>query len=147
MKRKYRVCLTADERDQVEAIIRTGHVAARVQTHARSLLKTDQGQRGPAWADETIAEACEVSSQTVHRVRRAFAAEGLDAALYRKKSGVVRRKLDGRQEAQLVSLACSSPPDGHERWTLRLLAERLVELNVVDTIARDTVRLTLKKMN
>lgn len=147
MGKKYVVRLTSDEREQLNNLIRKGQAAARAQAHARILLKADHSAQGPAWDDEVIAEACEVSVQTVQRVRRAFVTNGLDAAVQRKKSGVSRRKLDGAQEAQLVAIACSTPPEGHERWTLSLLADRLVELKVVDSIARDTVRLTLKKTN
>ena len=145
MPKKHHVRLTTDERHQLESFIRTGHAPARTQTHARILLKADGGPAGPAWSDEAIAAACEVSRPTVERVRRLFATRGLAAALHRKRpaSPSPRRKLDGVQEAKLVAITCSPPPDGHERWTLALLADRLVELRVVDSIARDTVRLAL----
>jgi transposase len=145
--KKYVVRLTSDERNQLDSLIRKGQASARDQAHARILLKADHGPQGPAWVDETIAEACEVSVQTVQRIRRACVTNGLDAAIHRKKSGISRRKLDGAQEAQLVAIACSTPPEGRDHWTLSLLADRLVELKVVDSIARDTVRLTLKKTN
>jgi transposase len=147
MNEKYSVQLTTEQRAQLEDVIRTGHRAARTQAHARILLKADTSEQGSERSDETIAEACEVSARTVQRIRRIFVTKGLDAAIHRKKSSVSRRKLDGAQEAQLVVLACSPPPEGHDRWTLSLLADRLVELKVVDAIARDTVRLTLKKTN
>ena len=149
MQKKYRVQLTLEQRAQLEALIRTGRAPARTQTHARILLKADGAAGGPAWTEDAILRACEVSRPTVERVRRAFVTRGLEAALHRRRpqGPSPRRKLDGRQEAQLIALTCSSPPEGHERWTLALLAERLVALQVVDSIARDTIRVTLKKMN
>jgi transposase len=148
MPKKHVVCLTAIERQQLEALIRTGNAPASTQTHARILLKADCSLDGPAWIDEAIADACQVSRPTVERVRRAFATKGLDAALYRKRwSGPSRRKLDGAGEAQLVAVACGDPPDGAGRWPVVLLADKLVAHGVVDTIAPDTVRLVLKKTN
>jgi transposase len=143
---KHLVTLTAEEREQLTNLIRTGTTSAQVQSHARILLKADRGPGGPACDDATIVEAVEVSRPTVQRVRKAFATRGLEAALQRKPwNGPSRRKLDGAQEAQLAALACSPPPEGHQRWSLALLADKLVELKVVDSIARDTVRLALKK--
>ena len=148
MNKKNRVQLTAEQRHRLEAVIRTGTAPARAQTHARILLKADCADGGPAWNDDTIASACEVSRPTVERVRRAFVKQGFDGALQRKRpERPPRRKLDGAQEAQLVALTCSAAPEGAERWTLALLADKLVELKVVDSIARETVRTTLKKMN
>lgn len=148
MHKKHHVQLTSEQREHLESLLRTGSAAARTYTHARILLKADRGDHGLAWSDRAIAEACDVSRPTVERVRRTFATQGLTAALYRKRpTGVSRRKLDGKQEAHLIALACSVPPNGAERWTLTLLAERLVELEIVESIARDTVRLALKKMN
>lgn len=146
MRKRYHVRLTADERQQLEALIRTGSAPARSQTHARILLKADCGDGGPAWIDEAIMSACEVSRPTVERVRRAFATKGLAAALHRKRpERAPQRKLDGAQEAQLIAITCSPTPQGQKRWTLALLAEKLVELKVVASIARETVRTTLKK--
>jgi homeodomain-containing protein len=143
---KHLVKLSVDERERLTALIRTGTASAHVQRHARILLKADCSDGSPACDDATIAAAVEVSRPTVERVRRTFTIAGLDAALQRKSwTGPSRRKLDGAQEAQLARLACSPPPKGAERWTLTLLADKLVELKVVDSIARDTVRLTLKK--
>ena len=145
---KHLVALTADEREYLPSLIRTGNASAQMQTRARILLKADCREDRPAWDDATIATAVEVSRPTIERVRKAFVSRGLDAAIQRKAwTGPSRRKLDGAQEAQLAALACSTPPDGAERWTLALLADKLVELQVVDTIARDTVRLALKKMS
>jgi transposase len=143
---KHLVTLTPEEREQLTSLIRTGTTSAHVQTHARILLKADSSPGGSACDDATIASAVEVSRPTVERVRRAFATRGLDAALHRKAwTGPSRRKLDGAQEAQLAALACSPAPEGHQRWSLALLADKLVELKVVDSIARDTVRVALKK--
>lgn len=143
---KHVVTLTVEERERLMRLIRTGTSSALVQTRARILLKADASAAGPACDDATIAAAVEVSRPTVERVRKAFVTAGLAAAVQRKPwSGRSRRKLDGAQEAQLAALACSPPPDGHERWTLALLADKLVELQIVDSIARDTVRVALKK--
>ena len=133
MRKVHHVRLTIDERHQLESLIRTGKAPARTQTHARILLKADCSEAGPAWSDDTIAAACEVSRPTVERVRRAFTKGGLAGALHRKQHNrLPQRKLDGAQEAQLLALTCSAPPDGQERWTLALLADKLVELQIVD---------------
>ncbi len=146
MNKKYIVHLTPDQRATLEQTTRTGSTTAAVQRHARILLKADTGPEGPAWEDASIAAAVEVSIPTVERVRQRFVTSGLDAALRRKPTTrASQRKLDGVQEAQLAAIACSPPPKGAERWTLALLADKLVELKVVDSIARDTVRVTLKK--
>jgi len=148
MNKKYIVRLTAAQRATLEQRTRTGTVAASVQRHARILLKADTAADGPAWDDAAIAAALDVSVPTVERVRQRFVQVGLDGALRRKPTTrPSQRKLDGVQEAQLVAITCSPPPEGAERWTLALLADKLVELQVVDAIARDTVRLTLKKTN
>lgn len=141
---KFVVRLSVAERERLEALVSTGKRAAAVLTHARVLLKADAD--GPNWADARIAEAVETSLSTVHRVRQAFVEQGLEAALERKKpTGRQYRKLDGEQEAHLVTLACSAPPAGQVRWTLELLADRLVQLKVVDAISKECVRTTLKK--
>lgn len=148
MRKKYHVTLTPEQRQMLEALIRSGTAPARTHTHARILLKADCAAGGPAWGDDAIVTACDVSRPTVARVRRAFVPHGLDVALHRKRpDGPPRRKLDGAQEAHLIAVACSAPPEGQERWTLALLADKLVELKVVDSIARETVRTTLKKTN
>lgn len=148
MNKKYLVQLTADERATLEELTRTGSASAATQRHARILLKADTAEGSPTWQDARIAEAVEVSVPTVERVRRQFVTQGLEAALKRKKpDGPPRRKLDGVQEAHLIAVTCSAPPEGQERWTLALLADKLVELGVVDSIARETVRTVLKKTN
>jgi transposase len=145
--KKYRVTLTADERHHLTTLIAAGKAAAQKLAHARILLKADQADGGPGWADDRIADAVEVSVATVERVRQRFVEGGLNAALTRKPQARPsrERKLDGRAEARLIALACSAPPDGRKRWTLTLLADRLVELEVVDSVCRETVRQTLQK--
>ena len=147
--KKYLVTLTADEREQLIALVTAGKAAAKKIAHARILLKADQADGGPAWTDEEIAEAVEVSTDTVARVRQRFVEEGLEAALVRKKQDRPsrERKLDGRAEARLIALACSAPPGGRKEWTMKLLADRLVELEVVDAVSDETVRRVLKKTN
>lgn len=148
MNKKYIVQLTPDQRTTLEQLTRTGTTTVALQRHARILLKADTATEGPAWDDATIAAAVEVSVPTVERVRRQFVTAGLDLALQRKPTTrSSQRKLDGAQEAQLAAIACTPPPEGADRWTLALLADKLVELKVVDAIARDTVRITLKKTN
>jgi transposase len=144
---KYKVTLTAEERLELEDLITTGKAAAQKLMHARILLKADAADGGPAWPDDRIAEAVEVSAATVGRVRQRFVEEGLEAALVRKKQDRPsrERKLDGRAEARLIALACSEPPDGRAAWTLQLLADHLVELKIVDSVCDETVRRVLKK--
>lgn len=146
MRKRYIVMLTESERHHLKALLAAGTAPARTLTHARMLLKADQGPQGPCWTDAAIADAVEVSLPTVHRVRRRCATAGLAAALQRRPPRrQYRRKLEGRQEAHLLALACSAPPAGHARWTLRLLAGRMVELELVDTLSDETVRRVLKK--
>jgi len=148
MNKKYIVQLAPDQRVTLEQLTRSGTTAASVQCHARILLKADTAAEQAAWTDSTIAAALCISVATVERIRKLFVQEGLDAALERKPTTrPSQRKLDGAQEAHLVALTCSPPPEGAQRWTLALLADKLVELQIVDSIARDTVRLTLKKTN
>jgi transposase len=145
--KKYKVTLTAEERQQLHRLIAAGQAAAGKLTHARILLKADAAGGGPAWTDERIAEALEVCVVTVERLRQRFVQQGLEAALGRKQPDRPSRprKLDGRAEARLIAVACSAPPEGRAQWTLRLLADRLVELEVVDTVSHETVRRVLKK--
>jgi transposase len=145
--KRYKVTLEAEERQRLQDLIAAGKAAARKLTHARILLKADAADGGPAWLDGRIAEALEVSTDTVERVRRRFVEQGLDAALDRKQRERPPReiKLDGRAEARLIALACSPPPLGRAVWTMQLLADKLVELEVVESISDETVRLALKK--
>jgi transposase len=148
MKKKYIVTLTEEERRMLQEMLSRGRAAARKLTHARILLKADARPGGPGWDDERIAEGLEVGRATVERVRKEFVEEGLEAALERHKPRrQYRRKLDGDGEAHLVALACQKPPEGRSRWTLRLLADRMVQLEYVDEISYQTVRRTLKKTN
>ena len=145
-KKLYIVTLTADERSSLQALISKGRVAAHKRLHAQILLKADAGPQGDAWKDRQIVEAFDVGRTTVERVRRRFVEQGLDAALNRKRQlNRIARKIDGRAEAHLIAMACSKPPEGRNRWTLRLLADRLVELEWVDSVSYETVRRTLKK--
>jgi transposase len=146
MKKKYPVILSDTEREQLKSLIAAGTAPARKLTHARILLKANQGSEGPGWVDEQVADAVEVSQPTVSRVRKQYVEEGLQAALNRRPPNrEYHRKLDGEQEARLVALACSEPPEGQARWSLRLLADKMVELEVVDDLSYQTVRRTLKK--
>jgi transposase len=148
MKNKYPVILSDTERDDLKRLIATGTAPARKLTHARILLKADESAQGAGWVDEKVADAVEVSQPTVSRVRKQYFEEGLQAALNRRPpKREYHRKLDGEQEARLVALACSQPPEGHARWSLRMLADRLVELEIVEDISHQTVRRTLKKTN
>ena len=145
--KRYKVTLEAEERQALHDLIAAGRAAARKLTHARLLLKADAAEGGPAWPEGPIAEALEVSVATVERVRQRFVEEGRDAALDRQRRERPARqpKLDGRAEARLIALACSAPPAGRASWTMQLLADKLVELEVVDSISDETVRLALKK--
>ena len=147
MKKRYAVVLTAPQRDQLKRLLAAGTESARKLTHARILLKADQGPDGPGWVDDAIAEAVEVSQPTVSRVRKQFVEQGLQAALTRRPpTREYVRKLDGVQEAKLIALACAKPPTGQARWSLRLLADKLVELEIVeDGVSYQTVRRMLKK--
>ena len=145
---KYLVRLTDEERAQLENLIRTGKRAASVIIHARILLKADASTGGPGWDDEPLAEAVACGTSTGYRVRQAFVEEGLPAALFRKKpTGRQYRQLDGAQEAHRIALAGGAVPEGRRRWTLRRLADRWVEGDVVDAISPECVRMTLKKTN
>jgi transposase len=146
MAEKYRVTLTPEERNQLIPMTTTGKAAAAKLRHARILLKADASALGPGCPDEEIATACEVSLPTIARVRKTFVEQGLTAALERKRpTGRPYRKLDGTQEAQRIAVAGSAPPEGQARWTMKLLADRLVELEVVEAVSAETVRRTLKK--
>jgi transposase len=149
MNKKYCVQLSREQRQHLDTIVGSGTLAARTQIHARILLKADVGPSGPAWGDAAIAEALDVSIPTIERVRKAFVTKGLDVALYRRRPRQPPRprKLDGAQEARVVALTCSTPPQGHERWTLTLLREQVIALEVVDAVARETLRRLLKKTN
>lgn len=147
MQKRYHVTLTPEERGELERMISAGKAAARKLTHARILLKADEAEGGPGWTDGQIAEALDVGLSTVWRVRQRFVEDGVDAAITPKPSArVYIRKLDGAGEARLVKLACSAPPQGRNRWTLQLLADRMVVLGHADDgLSYETVRRVLKK--
>jgi transposase len=143
VNKKYKVSLMEEEREELHKLIRTGKAAAHKIGRARIVLKADEG-----WKDEAIVAALDVSIRTVERVRQQFVEEGLEAALNRRKTRrVYERRLAGEQEAQLIALTCSQPPAGQKRWTMQLLADKLVELGAVETVSDETVRQALKKMN
>jgi transposase len=143
---KYVVRLDEPERQRLQALVDRGKGSKIIRNRAWILLKADEGPAGPSWPDVKIAEAFDVGLRTVERIRRALVETGFEAVLSRKPSPDRQyRKLDGVQEAQLVKLACSTPPAGRARWTMALLADQLVELRVVDAISPEAVRTTLKK--
>ena len=144
---KYVVHLDVEERTQLRSVIQTGVGPARRLLKARILLKADESDAGAAWSDNQIANALETSIDTVSRTRRTLVEEGLDAALTRRHSpnSARRRVFDGAAEAKLIALACSEPPEGRASWTLRLLEEKVVELNIVDRASDNTIGRTLKK--
>ena len=148
MNKKYIVTLTEEERVGLRKLIASGKGSARRLMHARILLKADRRDGTAGWKDTRIAEGLEVSIPTVEQVRQRFVEEGLEAALVRRKpQREYHRKLGGKEEAHLIALACGAPPEGRSRWTLRLLADRMVVLEHVDTVSYETVRRVLKKTN
>jgi transposase len=146
MAKKYRVTLTAQERGELEAMIAQGKASARKLAHARVLLQADEAESAPARTDDEGASALNLSTRTAERVRQRFVEQGLEAALLPKPMRrIYTRALDGAQEAHLIALACSPPPEGKRRWTLRVLAERMVELDYAQTVCHETIRRVLKK--
>jgi transposase len=145
--KKYIVCLSKEERKSLKSLITSGKGPARIFTRARILLKADVGEEGPGWPDEKIAEALDITVQTIERIRKQLVEEGMEAVLKRRKyiQKVSRKKLDGDAEAHLIALACSETPEGYSRWSLRLLADRMVELGYVESISHEAVRRVLKK--
>lgn len=149
MHKRYLVKLDKEERRELSELVRKENkkVAAKKRTHAHILLLADSGEAGPGWTDEAVAEACQVTVRTVENVRKRLVLEGLDSALNRKPQVRPSRQkiLDGEKEAQVVKLCCEQAPPGHARWTLKLLAERIVELEIVEAVSEETVRRCLKK--
>lgn len=151
MPAKHSVRLNAETRDQLRRLVSTGSAHARAIQHAHTLLLTDEGNLGPAWSDEKVADALGVSDRTIARTRKRFCCEGLDAALRVIADRPGRPpKIDGVAEAHLVALACSEPPVGRDRWSVRLLSDRFVALGVEqgwldEPVSRETVRVALKK--
>ncbi len=146
--KKYVVKLTPAERRYLRDLARKGKAAAYKIRHANILLHVDQGDKGTSWKDAEIAKVFGCHETTVENVRKRFVLDGLDAAVTRRREGVGRpRTIDGDAEAKLTVLACSKPPKGRARWTLRLLADKIVELNIVDQCSRMTIQRTMKKTN
>ena len=147
--KKYRVTLSIEEREELRRIVSRGKGEIRMLKHAQILLKADEPEQGKSASDEKIADGLGVGIATVQRVRERFVLEGFSAALqaYKKGSRTYTTKLDGKQEAHLIALACAAPPDGRGRWTLRLLAEKMIELKKIENLSYETVRQTLKKTN
>ena len=146
MRKRFVVELTAEERETLQGLLSAGKASALTLTRARILLKSDEGPYGPGWSDEEIVEALDVGRATVERLRKRFVERGLEALRRQPQERPSRpRKLDGRAEAHLVALACSPAPEGRACWTLQLLADRLVQLEVVGSVSDETVRRVLKK--
>jgi transposase len=144
-KYEYVVKLTDEERKELERVVKRGKSAAWKIQRAQALLKCDRGPAGPAWLDDQIAEAFACTTRSLESWRKQAVERGPLSLLERKPRTGITCKLDGEKEAQLVKLACSQAPDGRNRWTLRLLADRMVELQIVDTICHETVRRAMKK--
>lgn len=146
MNKKYFITLTDEERDHLRTLTTSGTTPARVLTRARILLKADSSGGRIGWGDDAIARALDVGHATIERTRRRFVEDGFRVALHGRSLGSYHpKKLDGEAEARLIALACSQPPDGYARWSLRLLAGRLVDLDVVDAISHETIRRVLEK--
>lgn len=147
MPKRYLVKLDMDERKELSQLVKKEKTAAKKRTHAQVLLLADCGREGPGWTDEAVAEACQVTIRTVENIRKRLVLEGLEAALNRKRQVRLSRQriLDGEREAKVVAMCCGARPAGHARWTLRLLADRIVELDIAESISHETVRQCLKK--
>jgi transposase len=147
MNKRYHVKLDKQERKELSLLVKKEGIAAKKRTHAQVILLADAGKQGPRWKDQAIAEACRVTVQTVENLRKRLVTEGLESALNRKKQVRPSRAkiLDGEKEAKVIALCCGTAPKGHARWTLRLLAERVVELDIVRSVSHETVRRCLKK--
>ncbi|MHC5085561.1 MAG: helix-turn-helix domain-containing protein [Planctomycetota bacterium] len=146
--KQYIVELTSEERSQLQQIVAKGNTTGYRIKYAHILLKANQAKGGPGWSDPRIAEAFECNVSTVYRLRKRLIEDGFDAVLQHGNTGKHKqRKLDGTAEAHLIALACSEPPKGRQRWTVRLLADELVSLGIVDSCGKTTVHETLKKMN
>jgi len=145
---KYVVELTSEERKELSELVSMGKAAARKITHARVLLQADESKNGSAWTDNQIAEALGIHINTIHGIRRRLVEQGLRAAVERKKQNMPSRKriVDGEVEAHLIALRCGNPPEGRNQWNLRLLADKLVALEIVPSISHETVRQALKKI-
>lgn len=147
-KKKYIVALTNFEREDLEQLTKKGKIAAYKMNHARILLLADINQKGGGWSDLQISESLNVGHATIERVRQRFVESGIESALTRKKQQNRRAKIiDGEKEAYLIAIACSETPTGQAKWTLQMLADKMIELQYVEKISRETIRKTLKKTN
>lgn len=148
MYQKYFVSLSTEERSYLEKLISSGNAPARKLQRARILLKSDCSDGGPNWNYQAICNAFDINSVTVTNIRKAFSEGGLEKALNRKKpEREYEHRLDGHAVAHLIALACGKAPEGYDRWTLRLLQDRFVKLEIVESVSHETIRTTLKKMN
>ena len=149
MSPRYRVTLTGQERDDLEALTKRGKTHARRFIHARALLLCDAGPHGPAWSVPDVAEALGITNRTIEHLKKRFVEDGLEAALERKprEKPPMEVIFDGAFEARLIALACSDAPEGYQRWTVRLLADKAVELNLAPSVSHMTVQRVLKKTN
>ena len=149
MSPRYRVTLTQEEREELETLTRRGKTHAKRFAHARALLLCDAGDNGPAWKVADVAEALGITSRTIEHLKQRFVEGGLETALERKSRDKPPRdvKFDGAFEARLIALACTDAPEGRTRWTVRLLADKAVELNITESVSPMTVQRTLKKTN
>ena len=149
MSPRYRVTLTKEEREGLEAMTHRGKIHARKFIHARALLLCDAGEYGPAWNVADVATALGVTSRSIEHLKKRFVEEGIEAAIDRKPREKPPRevKFDGAFEARLITLACSEAPEGRRRWTVRLLADKAIELRLAETVSHMTVQRVLKKMN
>lgn len=146
MAKRYVVTLSVEERKELEAITLNGKSSRNKVIKAFILLKADAVEQGEAWTDKRIAETYNISTSTVEQTRERFVEEGLEGALNRKQTRrVYRRKIEGEEEAHLIALACSDPPEGRAEWTMQLLADKLVELNIVESVSDETVRRAMNK--
>jgi transposase len=145
---KYSVRLNQGQRKSLERLVKSGKAPARKITHAQILLKVDQGEQGPRWSNKQIQEAFEVGETLICQVRKRFVENGLEDALNRRKQPErpKKRKITGKQEAQIIAVLCTEHPEGAERWTIRALTDRIIELEIVESVSHETVRTVLKKM-
>ncbi len=148
MRKKYVVRLSQAEREMLEQLVKTGSASARKMTRAWILLKSDVSEDGPNWSYEQICQAYDISQIIVYQVRKTYVEQGLEKAISRKKpEREYKHRLDGEAEAHLIALACGEAPEGQERWTLRLLRDRMIKLEYVEDVSHETIRTTLKKTN
>ncbi len=144
----YRVELTIEERTELKELLKKDRLGQEKRGRIQILLKADKGSEGGNWSNKKIIEAYDVSARKVERTKKQLVEEGLDAAVNRKPHLRTReKKIQGEQEAQLIAICCSEPPEGRSSWTLKLLADEMVRLEYIDSVSRETVRRTLKKMN